>query len=243
MMFRSPFFPVPYQHLPNRPRVELVKRGELAIPGIRDHALPLQSSRRRARVSHSRGHRRFRLRDRSRVRRSGGTTSRSRSLRRGRPRSSWTRTSRRRSSRSIAGGATATGDAAPSSPPPTTSVASGSFITSRAEPTRSSSGSAPMRGASFPPPKPPSERRSALQLVARTRIEDRGPETRTLLERQPVLCEDRNPQSAGAVGGEERLLTDCGRPLRPTRDRTRRAGSASGHLVGGAGAVAAAAPR
>jgi phosphoribosyl 1,2-cyclic phosphodiesterase len=41
IMFRSPFFPVPYQHLPNRPRVELVKDGELNIPGFEISALPL----------------------------------------------------------------------------------------------------------------------------------------------------------------------------------------------------------
>jgi ribonuclease BN (tRNA processing enzyme) len=41
MMFRSPFFPVPYQHLPNRPRLELVQRGELAIPGFEITAQPL----------------------------------------------------------------------------------------------------------------------------------------------------------------------------------------------------------
>ena len=39
--------------------------------GVRDLGAAAQSSRRRARVSHSRRHRRFRLRDRSRVRRSG----------------------------------------------------------------------------------------------------------------------------------------------------------------------------
>jgi phosphoribosyl 1,2-cyclic phosphodiesterase len=33
-VFKSPFFPVPYQHLPNRPRVELVRSGELSIPGF-----------------------------------------------------------------------------------------------------------------------------------------------------------------------------------------------------------------
>ncbi len=41
IMFRSPFFPVPYQHLPNRPRVELVNEGELNIPGFEISALPL----------------------------------------------------------------------------------------------------------------------------------------------------------------------------------------------------------
>ena len=33
-VFQSPFFPIPYQHLPNPPRVELVQPGELAIPGF-----------------------------------------------------------------------------------------------------------------------------------------------------------------------------------------------------------------
>jgi phosphoribosyl 1,2-cyclic phosphodiesterase len=41
MMFRSPFFPVPYQHLPNRPRVELVEAGDLTIPGFEITALGL----------------------------------------------------------------------------------------------------------------------------------------------------------------------------------------------------------
>jgi len=40
-MFRSPFFPVPYQHLPNKPRVEMVRPGRVAVPGFEVAALPL----------------------------------------------------------------------------------------------------------------------------------------------------------------------------------------------------------
>ncbi len=40
-VFRSPFFPVPYQHLPNRPRVELAQAGDVPIPGFEVTALAL----------------------------------------------------------------------------------------------------------------------------------------------------------------------------------------------------------
>jgi phosphoribosyl 1,2-cyclic phosphodiesterase len=40
-LFKSPFFPVPYRHLPNRPRLDPVRPGELAIPGFEVTALPL----------------------------------------------------------------------------------------------------------------------------------------------------------------------------------------------------------
>jgi phosphoribosyl 1,2-cyclic phosphodiesterase len=40
-VFKSPFFPVPYQHLPNRPRVNLIRPGELDIPGFDVTALAL----------------------------------------------------------------------------------------------------------------------------------------------------------------------------------------------------------
>lgn len=40
-IFRSPFFPVPYEHLPNRPGVELVRAGDLKIGGFDISALTL----------------------------------------------------------------------------------------------------------------------------------------------------------------------------------------------------------
>jgi phosphoribosyl 1,2-cyclic phosphodiesterase len=40
-IFRSPFFPVPYQHLPNRPRVSMVQPGTLDVSGFAISALPL----------------------------------------------------------------------------------------------------------------------------------------------------------------------------------------------------------
>ncbi|HEX9367736.1 MAG TPA: MBL fold metallo-hydrolase [Vicinamibacterales bacterium] len=40
-IFKSPFFPVPYQHLPNKPQVRMVQVGKLAIPGFEIHALNL----------------------------------------------------------------------------------------------------------------------------------------------------------------------------------------------------------
>jgi phosphoribosyl 1,2-cyclic phosphodiesterase len=40
-LFKSPFFPVPYQHLPNRPDVRMVRPGPLAIAGFDVTALPL----------------------------------------------------------------------------------------------------------------------------------------------------------------------------------------------------------
>ena len=33
-MFKSPFFPVPYQHLPNKPRVRMVEPGKVDVPGF-----------------------------------------------------------------------------------------------------------------------------------------------------------------------------------------------------------------
>jgi phosphoribosyl 1,2-cyclic phosphodiesterase len=41
MMFRSPFFPVPYDHLPNRPRVTMVEPGKFHVEGFDVTALPL----------------------------------------------------------------------------------------------------------------------------------------------------------------------------------------------------------
>jgi phosphoribosyl 1,2-cyclic phosphodiesterase len=40
-MFKSPFFPVPYQHLPNKPRVQMVQPGVLSIPDFDVTALDL----------------------------------------------------------------------------------------------------------------------------------------------------------------------------------------------------------
>jgi phosphoribosyl 1,2-cyclic phosphodiesterase len=40
-MFKSPFFPVPYQHLPNKPNVQMVKPGNVPVPGFSVTALPL----------------------------------------------------------------------------------------------------------------------------------------------------------------------------------------------------------
>lgn len=40
-IFKSPFFPVPYQHLPNKPDVHMLQVGRLAIPGFEIHALNL----------------------------------------------------------------------------------------------------------------------------------------------------------------------------------------------------------
>ena len=40
-IFKSPFFPVPYQHLPNKPRVSMVQPGALAVSGFALSALPL----------------------------------------------------------------------------------------------------------------------------------------------------------------------------------------------------------
>ncbi len=40
-MFKSPFFPVPYERLPNRPGVELIHAGELRIGGFEIAGLPL----------------------------------------------------------------------------------------------------------------------------------------------------------------------------------------------------------
>jgi phosphoribosyl 1,2-cyclic phosphodiesterase len=40
-IFSSPFFPVPYESLPNRPSVEIIEAGELAIEGFSLSAIPL----------------------------------------------------------------------------------------------------------------------------------------------------------------------------------------------------------
>jgi phosphoribosyl 1,2-cyclic phosphodiesterase len=40
-MFKSPFFPVPYQHLPNKPQVAMVRPGVLSIPHFSVTALEL----------------------------------------------------------------------------------------------------------------------------------------------------------------------------------------------------------
>ena len=40
-IFQSPFFPVPYEHLPNRPKVELVTPGDMQIGGFDISAQPL----------------------------------------------------------------------------------------------------------------------------------------------------------------------------------------------------------
>jgi ribonuclease BN (tRNA processing enzyme) len=40
-MFKSPFFPVPYEHLPNRPHLQTVTTGELNIDGFEVAALRL----------------------------------------------------------------------------------------------------------------------------------------------------------------------------------------------------------
>jgi phosphoribosyl 1,2-cyclic phosphodiesterase len=38
-MFKSPFFPVPYQHLPNKPKVRMVEPGKVDVPGFEVTAL------------------------------------------------------------------------------------------------------------------------------------------------------------------------------------------------------------
>jgi phosphoribosyl 1,2-cyclic phosphodiesterase len=40
-IFKSPFFPVPYQHLPNKPKVQMADVGKLAVPGFEVTALAL----------------------------------------------------------------------------------------------------------------------------------------------------------------------------------------------------------
>ena len=40
-IFKSPFFPVPYEHLPNKPRVQMAQPGKLDVPGFEVHALRL----------------------------------------------------------------------------------------------------------------------------------------------------------------------------------------------------------
>jgi phosphoribosyl 1,2-cyclic phosphodiesterase len=40
-MFKSPFFPVPYQHLPNKPKVEMVQPGDVPLAGFSLTALAL----------------------------------------------------------------------------------------------------------------------------------------------------------------------------------------------------------
>jgi phosphoribosyl 1,2-cyclic phosphodiesterase len=40
-VFKSPFFPVPYDRLPNKPRVRMVAEGPLAVAGFEIEALPL----------------------------------------------------------------------------------------------------------------------------------------------------------------------------------------------------------
>lgn len=40
-IFRSPYFPVPLEHLPNRPRIELIQPGPVAVEGFEIEALAL----------------------------------------------------------------------------------------------------------------------------------------------------------------------------------------------------------
>jgi phosphoribosyl 1,2-cyclic phosphodiesterase len=40
-VFRSPFFPVPYEHLPNQPQVDMVEPGRVNVPGFEVKALHL----------------------------------------------------------------------------------------------------------------------------------------------------------------------------------------------------------
>jgi phosphoribosyl 1,2-cyclic phosphodiesterase len=40
-IFRSPFFPVPYQHLPNKPKVRMVQHGTVDLPGFEIKSLKL----------------------------------------------------------------------------------------------------------------------------------------------------------------------------------------------------------
>ena len=54
MIFQSPFFPVPPEHLPNRPDVEMIRAGEMRIGGFDVSAIAAEPSRRRARVSRPR---------------------------------------------------------------------------------------------------------------------------------------------------------------------------------------------
>ena len=41
MLFRSPFFPVPPERLPNRPEVEMIRAGEMRVGGFDVSAIPL----------------------------------------------------------------------------------------------------------------------------------------------------------------------------------------------------------
>ena len=40
-IFRSPFFPVPYERLPNKPRIEVIEPGQLTLCGFELSAIPL----------------------------------------------------------------------------------------------------------------------------------------------------------------------------------------------------------
>jgi phosphoribosyl 1,2-cyclic phosphodiesterase len=40
-IFKSPFFPVPYQHLPNKPKVQMVHVGKIEVPGFEVATLEL----------------------------------------------------------------------------------------------------------------------------------------------------------------------------------------------------------
>jgi ribonuclease BN (tRNA processing enzyme) len=40
-IFRSPFFPVPYEHLPNKPQVRMAEAGRMTVAGFEMEALPL----------------------------------------------------------------------------------------------------------------------------------------------------------------------------------------------------------
>jgi phosphoribosyl 1,2-cyclic phosphodiesterase len=40
-IFKSPFFPVPYHHLPNKPKVQMVQPGRVNVDGFEIDALPL----------------------------------------------------------------------------------------------------------------------------------------------------------------------------------------------------------
>ena len=114
-IFKSPFFPVPYEHLPEQAEGADGRRRGSCGARVRDQRPAAQSSGRLPRLPGQGGDRRFRLRDRSRVRESRRSTSRSPSSRKGRRRSCSTRTSRPTSCRSTAAGATATGASARSS--------------------------------------------------------------------------------------------------------------------------------
>lgn len=152
-IFRSPFFPVPVEHLPNRPAIEVVRPGEMRIGGFDVTAVGLIHPGERSPIE-------------SVVSREISSTppttsseipsamSGSRTSRRGRRRSFSIPTSRLMRSSRTRGGVTATGARAPGSPRRTTSAVCGCFITNRAGQTSNSCASGATPFVSFQLPKP-----------------------------------------------------------------------------------------